>query len=55
MVVRGVAAGPLFLSINKGGKIVSPGAMAAQAVYNILEKRGEQAGVKHFSPHDLHR
>ena len=29
--------------------------MTAQAVYVMLKKRAEQAGVKDFSPHDLRR
>lgn len=29
--------------------------LSAQAVYNLLLKRAEQAGIEHFSPHDLRR
>jgi site-specific recombinase XerD len=29
--------------------------MSDQAVLGILAKRGEEAGVSHFSPHDLRR
>ena len=29
--------------------------MTNQAVYNILKKRAEGAGVSEFSPHDLRR
>lgn len=54
LAVRGDQPGPLFLAINKGGKIV-PGQMTNQAVYNLLAKRAKQAGVKKFSPHDLRR
>lgn len=52
--VRGPAPGPLFLAINKGGRI-GAGGMGAQAVYNALAKRARQAGVAHLSPHDLRR
>ncbi len=54
LAVRGDAPGPLFQPINKGGKIM-PGSMTPQAVYNRLVRRGKQAGIKHFSPHDLRR
>jgi site-specific recombinase XerD len=51
---RGGAAGPLFVPINKGGKIaLRP--MTEQAVYNMLAKRAEAAGIDHLSPHDLRR
>ncbi len=52
--VRGDLPGPLFLPINKAGKLASR-RMTNQAVYNLLQKRGEPAGVKDFSPHDLRR
>ena len=29
--------------------------MNAQSIYDMLKKRGEQAAVKAFSPHDLRR
>ena len=52
--VRGEAEGPLFCPINKGGRLL-PRRLSAQAVYNLLLKRAEQAGVERFSPHDLRR
>ncbi len=52
--VRGYEAGPLFWPINKGGKM-TPRRLSSQAIYNLLEKRGIEAGVNHFSPHDLRR
>jgi len=52
---RGDEPGPLFLAINKGGKVQHGRRMTPQAVYNLLSKRGVSAGVKHFSPHDLRR
>lgn len=52
--LRGDEPGPLFLAINKGGKI-RPGRLTTQAVYNMLQKRAKQAGVKDFSPHDFRR
>ncbi len=54
LAVRGDENGALFNPVNKGGNIqYRP--MTDQAVYNMLVKRGEQAGVKNFSPHDFRR
>lgn len=52
--LRGSALGPLFLAINKGGKIHGA-RMTSQTIYNMLIKRAEQANVKEFSPHDMRR
>ncbi len=52
--VRGNEPGPLFYPVNKGGKITRR-RMTNRAVYNMLEKRGDQAGVKKFTPHDTRR
>lgn len=47
----------LFVPINKSGKIniriAKP--ITPTTVLNICTKRGKQAGVDHFSPHDLRR
>ena len=29
--------------------------MTSQAIYNMLFKRAEEAGIKNFSPHDMRR
>ena len=84
LAIRGSEAGPLFVEVNKGGKVlvkreemvVKPfrkirgvevpnkkagmtihrgGAMTAQAIYNMLCTRAQEAGIKNFSPHDLRR
>jgi len=52
--LRGSDSGPLFWPINKAGKLANR-RMTNQAIYNLLAKRAESAGVKHFSPHDLRR
>lgn len=52
--VRGSEPGPLFYPVNKGGHIQRQ-RMTNQAIYNILAKRAELAGVKEFSPHDMRR
>ena len=54
LAIRGDAPGPLFLRINKAGRIADAG-MTPQAIYNMLNKRATSAGVKRFSPHDLRR
>ena len=54
LAVRGQDPGPLFLAINKAGKIAAH-RISPQAIYNLLVKRAGLAGVKHFSPHDLRR
>jgi integrase/recombinase XerD len=54
LTVRGSEPGALFLAINKGGKLRA-GRMTNQAIYNVLAKRGELAGVKAFTPHDMRR
>jgi len=62
VAIRGDEPGPLFLRINKSGKFETDengeriyNRITTQAIYNIMEKRGKQAKVKSFSPHDLRR
>lgn len=52
--LRGSEPGPLFFAINKGGRM-TPRRINNQAIYNMLVKRCELAGVADFSPHDLRR
>lgn len=52
--LRGAAEGPLFRAINKGGRLLT-GGISDAAVYDMMLKRAEQAGVKRFSPHDGRR
>jgi integrase len=54
LAIRGEEPGALFCGINKGGHL-SNARMTNQAVYNMLAKRGDEAGVKDFSPHDMRR
>jgi site-specific recombinase XerD len=51
---RGKVPGPLFCPVNKSGKIATR-RLTDQAVRKILLKRAKEAGVEHFSPHDLRR
>lgn len=52
--LRGAEPGPLFLAVNKGGRI-RPGRISGAAVYGVLAKRADQAGVRAARPHDLRR
>ena len=52
--LRGDEPGPLFWPINKGGRLVNR-RMTSQAIYNILQKRKEQSGIKDCSLCDLRR
>lgn len=52
--IRGNAPGALFWHVRKGGALVNR-RMTTQAIYVIMAKRAEDAGVKKFSPHDLRR
>lgn len=54
MHMRSDVPGPLFLAINKGGRILGEG-LTTTAIYKMVVKRAQQAGVKAFSPHDLRR
>ena len=54
LTVRGDEAGPLLWPVNKGGKPTNR-RLTSQAVYNAMQKRGQEAGVKEFSPHDFRR
>jgi site-specific recombinase XerD len=52
--IRGKAAGPLFYPVRRGGHIEKH-RLTEQSVLYILNKRGKEAGVKAFSPHDMRR
>lgn len=54
LTVRGTAAGPLFIPIDKSGR-ADLRRLTTQAIFVILDKRRTQAGVSPFSPHDLRR
>lgn len=55
LAFRGDAVGPLFFAVLKNGRLCKGKGVSDQAIYNVLRKRALQAGVKHFSPHDLRR
>jgi integrase len=56
LAVRGSQADPLFLAVNKGGRIIYGHRLSTTAVYAAASKRQvAAAGVGRFSPHDLRR
>lgn len=52
--IRRKEVGKIFWPINKSGKLINRN-LTTQAIYNLLHKRAEEAGVGSFSPHDLRR
>ena len=52
--LRGSQAGGLFCPVNKGNRIIFR-RMTDQSVLGIVRKRGAEAGIASFSPHDLRR
>lgn len=52
--LRGELPGALFTRIRKGGTILADG-LSDQAIYSMLKKRGEEAGLSEFTPHDMRR
>lgn len=67
LTLRSHAPGPLFCHIKERGRKDATGqanktytikperGLTDQALYNLLAKRREQAGVDHFTPHDVRR
>ena len=52
---RGDIPGPLFVPIDKAGRLHSERALSGQAVMHICGVRAARAEVANFSPHDLRR
>ena len=52
--IRNSVQGPVLCHVNKAGRIV-PARLSPSAVLFILNKRGSEALVEDFSPHDLRR
>jgi site-specific recombinase XerD len=53
--IRGTDGEALFVEVNKGDHLDTSKHMAAQAIYNLLQKRGTEAKIKNFTPHDVRR
>lgn len=54
LAVRGSEPGALFCPVNHGGRMTLR-RMSSQSVYMALQKRGKEAGIASFSPHDMRR
>lgn len=52
--LRGIETGPLFTQLVKDGTVTSK-KISAKAIYRMTEKRGRQAKIRNFTPHDLRR
>jgi integrase/recombinase XerD len=52
LAIRGAAPGPLFLPINKSGRLIAR-RLSDKAIVHILKERAAEAVIKTFSPHDL--
>lgn len=55
LTYRGSDPGPLFVAIDKVGRLARGRRLTSQAVYYMLQRRQKEAGVKAFTPHDLRR
>jgi len=55
LTLRGDEPGPLFWAIRKGGHVQDGEGLSTQALYAMLQKRCEQAGVDPATPHDFRR
>lgn len=51
---RGPEEGPLFCPVDKAGR-VKVRRMTAEALYQALHRRAQEAGVEPFGPHDFRR
>ena len=51
---RGEEPGPLVCAVRKGGTVMRQ-RLAPAAILRVCEKRGQEAGLRGFSPHDLRR
>jgi integrase len=54
LTVRGLTPGPLFYSISKSDEFHKK-RMSDITIYEMFRERGQAAGLKAFSPHDLRR
>ena len=53
--LRGEGAGPLFVSVKRGGTLRYGRRLSPPSIYYLLKIRAKRAGVKPFTPHDLRR
>jgi len=55
IAVRGDEPGWLFCPIDKAGRMQVGVGLSDRAVYRMLKRRAQQAGVRDVTPHDLRR
>jgi integrase len=55
LLILGETSGPLFTPINRGGRLIRQQRMSDHAVYEMLRRRSELAGVRDITPHDCRR
>jgi len=54
LAVRGAEPGPLFVPVDKAGRIVLR-RLASESVFDRLQALAWRAGISRFSPHDMRR
>lgn len=54
LVLRGDYDGALFYRVLKSGKLQA-GRLSDQAIYNVVKKRQNEAGISEISPHDFRK
>lgn len=55
LAVRGDHPGPLLHPVRKGGTVLRDRRLSAQTIYDVLDKRVDEAGIRSCSPHDWRR
>lgn len=55
IALRGGSPGPLFFAVTKTGRIDRSHRLSTKAVFRVLEKHCNRAGIIHIRPHDLRR
>lgn len=55
LTARGPADGPLFWRGVRGGRLLEGKGISSQGIYDILQKRANEAGLSALMPHDLRR
>ena len=53
--VRGEEPGPLFVAVNKGGRLALGERMTSQAIFNTCQTLAQDAKIRPFGPHDMRR
>lgn len=54
LAARGRRQGPLFSRVDRNGKILA-GGLSDNAIWKIVTRRREEAGLPHLTPHDFRR